>query len=88
MMKTLKGPAAPQVEQSDPAPRPQPYSTQLRLNLHLLILHFKSGRTLPSIQSQLYIADASIRRTLSATKRDPDVRYARLPPTTIPTADA
>lgn len=87
MMKTPKGPAGPQVEQADQTPRPRPYSTQLRLHLHLLILHFKSGRTLPSIQSQLYIADASMRRTLSATKRDPDVRYAGTFPT-ISTADA
>ena len=63
----------PKPEQAD---QNRPYSVQLRLNLTLLILHFKSSRNLPAIQSQLESSDRVLRRILSSTLRDPEVRYA------------
>jgi hypothetical protein len=77
MKKTPKDPTGPKAEQSDQTQRSRPYNTQLRLNLNFLILHFKTGaRNQPSTLSQLELCDGYMRRILSSTTRDPDVRYA------------
>jgi hypothetical protein len=72
-----KDPAGSKAEQSDQTQRLRPHNTQLRLNLNFLILHFKtSARNLPSTVSQLDLCDGYMRRILSSTTRDPEVRCA------------